>query len=1373
MVDKKQTSSNKSLSKSSTIKPTTGTKTNSTIKSNDKTSAASNSSINVNSLKVQAKSKPSADTATSIHTSTSQTSRANNKNKKSNIAISIIACILVVTLIIGMPIGFKFGNRGEKVIRLLPSQTVSINKPTSKDKVVLGQVEPDDSLLENVFKNEYASTTAVGYYGKVTNSNVERVKADTVKQSEGRASVYPTFGRNLSASAEEKNAIIGESSYLTATGTANAGGGNYRWINESGYLFNGTTSAPEATGRRLYKHTASNGLYHGNVSDDESGVEKVVTIKPRGYNGYSVTGIYAPAGEVIKIQLSEADMNATGGIVVHIGQALYNGQANNIWAGKPMPRMPHLLNTLTISKDTATYDENTGLWTGYVGSFLGGPIYIRNENVAYTATISGGVEYLHFILGYTTKEEFNRIKENCSAPYFDLEVWNYGVLHSGSKIYAQRFSYDELYKAAILWEKVSSVTTTGSSQGIVFLYEPFVAAGAAVAFPGRRSVNCPEGWMSNSLNYNGIVTSGAWGNFHEYHHNFQGYGVGNGGEVTNNAMTLVSYALFTKISSKRGISSFGAQGLGGWNNYTSATWALEETLKIARPNVSPSNGNQGLALYATLLHNFGPDDFIKAKVAGGGQSYAAYMNAWQKVTHNNMYYYFNNILKGTGISNNADSSYPMFVPVSCVYQTGRSYMYDGQKKYIKTMQPYMITHDEPFKIDLSRYNAPNGQYASGSVVIPDGFSYRIKSVTKPAHGSISIDGKYNLTYTPNNNDKSIYSGQIVVTLEITKNDGAFKVDDVDLILEFELSREMNKMTLERTTYTYSVDNMYTDAQTAFEKNFKGYDTVDEKYNHSNPTQNCNTDIWFYPDTEENRTKYPNAPENYFIHDNTIEVIDGKLYFENEGKYRIYLRGRTNCALYYSIDGGTNYQLGAKINDTTAPNKSYLFRDGHPVASVNDSNTYFDLELEANSWVYIKEILIVQTSSSSFIGVGMRQWTQTMFTMVETHYNSSNQEVESEESEDYQYTEIIYNDLNGRPVAVEVNSKDGSTSYYKIVNNVRVESTSEEVSELTESKLIAPTVTENNQPYVNAYRTTYIQEDNSNFESEYFYQRSYNYNYVGEPDVITDNLTQTYVEEQSNYVPWENTSEFAINNLFDGDSSTYIHSGKGEGVSASNPVIITVDLGEAVSANILRLYPSNFSGNHRNAFPKNFKIEGSLDGEEYFEMGKWTNANAPAVYSDLPFYNSFSYTFRYYKITVTATNSGTSRLALAEIKLLNTLILTGNGGNHILPSNENLIYNGEWELKQAYSNFGNVYVGKQNATLTFDIIGTRVGFLTSSAFENNFEVYIDGKKVDSIELKEDNGPYPLTYLCDALTNGKHRVVLKCTGEVAIDSVIIYQ
>ena len=94
-------------------------------------------------------------------------------------------------------------------------------------------------------------------------------------------------------------------------------------------------------------------------------------------------------------------MKATGGLTIHIGQALYNGQSNNIWTAKnQMQRFPNVLNTMIVNKNTATFEN--GVYTAYVGSFVGGPIYIRNETVTYTATISGGVAYsllyfgLHF-----------------------------------------------------------------------------------------------------------------------------------------------------------------------------------------------------------------------------------------------------------------------------------------------------------------------------------------------------------------------------------------------------------------------------------------------------------------------------------------------------------------------------------------------------------------------------------------------------------------------------------------------------------------------------------------------------------------------------------------------------------------------------------------------------------------------------------------------------------------------------------------------------------------------------------------------------------------------------------------------------------------
>ncbi len=180
-----------------------------------------------------------------------------------------------------------------------------------------------------------------------------------------------------------------------------------------------------------------------------------------------------------------------------------------------------------------------------------------------------------------------------------------------------------------------------------------------------------------------------------------------------------------------------------------------------------------------------------------------------------MTYYFKDILKGDAYGNltdewlkeNSNPDYPMFVPVSSVYQTGRSYIYDDEYKYFQTMQPYIIPYGEKFVIDLSKYVAEaDGTHKSGSIVIPNGFTYKIKSISQPENGSITKEGDYLYTYTPSS---ATHSGEIIVTLQITKDDNAFKVEDIDLVLGFEQSHELTGRMLQRTTYEFDSDTALT------------------------------------------------------------------------------------------------------------------------------------------------------------------------------------------------------------------------------------------------------------------------------------------------------------------------------------------------------------------------------------------------------------------------------------------------------------------------------------------------------------------------------------------------------------------------------------
>lgn len=1223
--------------------------------------------------------------------------------------------------------------------------------------------------------NSYKQTTSVGYSSQTVGTVARNKPVDEIRDERDLFPLgidvaddarYPKFGYTMGSvvgadddgsKAAARAKLIQESSYLTATGTSNAGGGGYTWMDENGYLYSGTRAEPSpacypdsTTQRQLYKHTASVGLWLGDVSDDEPGIVKQVVLRPRGYSSYSVTGVYAPAGEVIKIEISDADMTATGGIVIHIGQALYNGQANNIWVEKgQMQRIPHLLNTMSVNKNTAYYDESTKMWTAYVGSFIGGPLYVRNTLSTVNVKISGGVAYRHFILGYTSPEEYAELSKS-SAPYFDLEVWDRGVLHSGPLTYAKPFSYDDLYKAAVLWEKISIVAnnngdSTPGNQGIVFLYEPFVAAGAAVAFPGRRSVNCPMGWMSGSLNYKSFVTSGSWGNMHEYHHNFQNYGVGYTGEVTNNGLNLVAYSLFTNISSARQIASYGGAGLSGWNCYTSATWAQQQV------KTGTTSSTNGLTVYATLLHNLGQENFLNTR----GFSGVGYWNRWQTVTHQDFSYFdINTSFYSGGPLRPAATDYPLFVPVSSVYQTGRTYMYDGEKREINTMQPYVIPYGQPFTVDLRPYTMhldsngnSTGQYNYGSIILGasnrNDFTYKIKGVkTDGVNGTFVKAGEDGLyTFTPNG---EIRSGKIYVTLEIynaadnTRTWNGHELQDVDLILEFQQSREWNKAILERTTYVYADGNVPASASEAYESGYAGNInaiTADNK----NYSQNSNTDIWLYPynDTYLNNPEY--SP--YVMTPNSVVEIKGKLYFPEAGTYRIYLRGRRDCVLYISTDNGKTYEKAAYIDATVNPGNGAGFFP-------TNEKTYKDVTVKAEDWIYFKEVVVIKDlgGKTSFVGLGLNSWTVPMYTAEVKYYAVIN------DNKTYLIEEVI----------------DGETLYYYSQGGVKHYVDNDEVKTETIYKdsaghIVSAEEASNVTPipptgakYATAYRQDY--EFSREFESDYFIKRTYDYNYTdnvqhkeGQSVVDTD-----YTAQKCWSGNWE---QYNAAHLVDGNRSTYIHTKDGWGTKEDKPIYFVVDLGEVKTVNRMIMYSrTDYSP------VADFLLEGSLDGENFFTVGDFKEVPRVGSASTVNFEDT---EFRYYRITL---KRSLSNLAIiSEIEMWRVFEI--NGGKHYSPDNDMFTYKGEWKLENCSASFGHVYVGK-DATVEFKFSGTRLGIISSKYFGKDYLVYIDGVLVETIAVKEDNGDFALAYLTPGLEEGEHSVVIYCPKEGNIDSVVIW-
>lgn len=1228
-------------------------------------------------------------------------------------AIAVIVFI-IFTLILSISLGVVSANNNK-----LPSTSTS-------------NIKNNSLAAGSTYDYEYRTSAAVGYSAEVL-GYIDRKLPSVTGKTEGFVSdnFYPKYGHTPSgitsaANAPVRDKLIAEAAYLASSDTRHNSGTSkhpYNSMDANGFLYNSTISGDVKTKnevlddnrihRQLYKHKCAEGMYYGDVADDEKAIVKKMTFYPRSFHShemYNVTGIYAPAGEVIKIQISEEDMNNTGGLRIHIGQALYNRKANNIWTAKgQMQRFPVILNTMLINKATADYDEKTHTYTGYVGSFIGGPLYIYTSTKTFTATVSGGVPYSHFILGHTTPEEYEANKDT-SAPYFDLEVWDNGVLHSGPKKHSTNLSYDDLFKVAVLWDKISSVTTYGSNQNIVFIYDPFVAAGAAVAFPGQYSVNCPDGWMRSSLSYDTLTKSGSWGNMHEYHHNFQGYGVGNGGEVTNNALTLVSYALFTKISSLRRIGSYGAEGLGGWNSYTNAIYTISQVNRI-RDKSGASNGNMGLALYAALLHNFGADAFMEVRKAGGGQSYQNYFKKWEQITHNNMTFYFSDMLRANEvqpgslteqwIKENSNSNYPMFVPIASAYQTGRSYTYDNEKRYFKTMQPYVIAYGEKFDIDLSPYTMDSDNtYKSGSIVLPKGFSYKIKKITQPENGTITKIDNYHYQLSPNN---ELLTGEIYVTLEVTKDDHEFEVEDIDLILEFEQSHEIKGRILERTTYDFDGDIKYESAKDAFLSSYAGSTNVTTG-NNVNPTQNSNTDIWLTPEELTNGLQH-----------NSIMEVKGKLLITETGDYRIQIRGRSNVALFLSVNDipakNSDFQYSCEYNNTSgSANFPTVKKTNASGNTYNDQleGTYIPLSLKAGDWIYLRAVMVVSKSNnkSSFIGVGIGKVP---------------------------------------PLRPDVD-EDGNPK------------------EDADGNLLPDIQDPTSIGYANAYRESY-QPPQNHLNPDYHYKKQYTYAYKEtKEEIITDK--QTVV--QTNYVP--QNANYPVENLVDGNDKTCIDTKDGTFSSTTDPnykdpLYFTVKFDQPITASIVTIH---LVKNREGARPKQLKLYISSNGTDWNLVYNTQNAGGADQKQVLQL--DKLYTFQYYKLVIESSHwPHGNEIVLNRIEFTNKFLL--NRGSYLPLGDKSIKLTGGWDIQKAVTRYGRVYVGKENSTISFDFTGNRLLLLSTMEY-GNFEVYIDGKKVNSIDFEQTTTVTKTSYLSPQLNNKTHSVVIKLLGVANFEAIVTY-
>ena len=668
------------------------------------------------------------------------------------------------------------------------------------------------------------------------------------------------------------------------------------------------------TGRKLYKHVFSDGLYGSNISNDEKAVKKIIKLNPVSSTNY-ITGLYAPPGEIITIEISDEDLKNIGGSLTFlIGFYTHNNifSINSVNVG--IRRVPNLSNSLTINKPI-----------GYIGSFIGGPIYISNPSKIkqFTVTITGAVPYKHIIFGSTTKKEYESMS-SYTAPFFEFDIRD-SIRYSGGASIIKNYNYENLILNLLFWDKclrTSRQVPSGSNinLGIHFLFDPCVnSKGAlALAYVGRNWCQVPPSF-GMALDFETATKYGVWGHIHELNHHFQRYGFNSvSNEVTNNVINIVEYILYTQLSGLRNAYSNAAlTKISGNHNYMNPEYSLNNLVN------NPPNAADEIRFYEPIIQAFGPHLFLDVTRYGGGRAGVdLFYESLVMVMHQDFTYYIEKVLnlvisESKKIEMQA-YNYPIFIPITTIYQTGRYYSFNGKECFSNTSYPYRIPKGGATKLDFVNH-----------LIYPKGFTVTIVSLSQPAHGTLKKLSDLVYTYEPDNTNK--LSGRMELLLNLA-NSAENLNERVKLGLEFEVDNSQSVQT------NYIFDSViYTDLNEAKTRNYAGYSNTE-----------------FFPNFAGAMTG---------IKEGNVGVWEGKFRIDDEGyKYILYRGGRGPSELYARINNEAEYK---RIGYITINQGGYMF--AYP------SFAYYEINLNKGDIVYFKAYLLGYTlasgaSASLYIGI---------------------------------------------------------------------------------------------------------------------------------------------------------------------------------------------------------------------------------------------------------------------------------------------------------------------------------------------------------------------------------------------------------------------
>lgn len=353
----------------------------------------------------------------------------------------------------------------------------------------------------------------------------------------------------------------------------------YKWDKDLGKVLG--PKLAEYMGKEARKTVAhpSSKEFPGAVPDDAPRIEKVVKV-PLKTPRWFFTGMYAPPGEVIRIQTSSELKGA---------EVIIGCHRDNIATSKreQTHRFPIISNSHRIEKTTME-----------VANPFGGLIYINvpdkkewvKSHSSARVEIEGAVEAPSFVLGVTTKEEWMRLRK-APAPWGEIG----GALHCAAARSARfrEMDFDTAKALAEYWDKAVELQdwlcgwdTRRSPERMVPDAEITAGSGHS-GYPYMGYLDW-EGWTD----LKSITTNGAWGHFHEIGHNhqsgawtFAGYG-----EVTNNVMALLCEERLAGLKVGEGQ---------GWLGSLQGALAT----RLGPPPKEDARGN--LAMYVPVIRAFG------------------------------------------------------------------------------------------------------------------------------------------------------------------------------------------------------------------------------------------------------------------------------------------------------------------------------------------------------------------------------------------------------------------------------------------------------------------------------------------------------------------------------------------------------------------------------------------------------------------------------------------------------------------------------------------------------------------------------------------------------------------------------------------------